>query len=193
MAEEKIKTTRSDSLLGPRMPLSMKLTLANFGLVLLIAATVWQSLCTWRFYEDRQATIYLPPVAVAAPQLDDLPRVMAPSIREYAIITKSILFFPDRGSSPAPEPKIMPPFSGTLRGVIDLGNDPIVLMSEQFGGEVHALRPGGRVGSFTLVAVNRDELVLEWEGEYLRLPVRQWMSRRPSGSPQATWAQGTAR
>jgi hypothetical protein len=158
------------------MSRNTRLIIVDLVLVLLIAWLGWQLFCLWLFYQDRETAMYLPPVAMASPPFEPLPRVLPVSIQEYAIITKSPLFVADRSPSvleEPEEPKIMPSFSGKASGVIDLGNGPIVLLSEQSASQTLRLRLGERVGPFKLVAANRDEIVLEWEGEYLRLPVRQ--------------------
>lgn len=164
---------RPRPLLGPPMRLKMRLAVVNLGLVVLIAAVSWQLYYKWVHYRIREATLYLSPVTIAPPGLDPLTSVQSPSASEDAIITESMLFASDRVSTIVSEPKIMPPFSGRLSGVGELGDGSFAIMCEQFGAKERVLRTGDRVGPFTLVSIDSEGVVLEWEGQQLRLVVRQ--------------------
>jgi hypothetical protein len=52
-----------------------------------------------------------------------------------------------------------------FHGLLDLGDGPIAIMSDGPKGPHRDYQPGDKVGAFKLVAVNNDELVLEWEGQ----------------------------
>jgi hypothetical protein len=61
----------------------------------------------------------------------------------------------------------MPPLP-LFHGVMNLGDGPTAIMSEKKGAPHRDFRPGESIGDFKLVAVNREEIVLEWDGQQIR-------------------------
>jgi hypothetical protein len=64
-----------------------------------------------------------------------------------------------------------------FHGVLDLGDGPMAIMSEGPKGPHRDYQPGDKVGAFKLVAVNNDELVLEWEGKTIVKKVDEALDR----------------
>ena len=64
-----------------------------------------------------------------------------------------------------------------FHGVVDLGDGPMAIMSEGPKGPHRDYQPGDKVGAFKLVAVNNDELVLEWEGQTITKKVDEILDR----------------
>jgi hypothetical protein len=80
--------------------------------------------------------------------------------------------------APPPPPKPMPPFP-VAYGVMNLGGGPTAILSEKAGAEHHGYRAGEKIGEFKLVALNNHEIVLEWEGKYVKKTIEELADRRP--------------
>ena len=116
-----------------------------------------------------------PPLPVAEP-----PVVTAAS---YLEIAQKMLFAPDRNSQvildppkPPDPPKPIPPLPG-VHGVMDLGDGPIVMMSEKQGARSRAVRPGETIGAFKLVSVDSEDLVLSWEDRTVKKKLQELIDR----------------
>jgi hypothetical protein len=62
-------------------------------------------------------------------------------------------------------------------------------MSEKVNTEHQGVRTGEKVGEFTLVAVTRDEITLEWDGKQITKPIDEMIDRaakEPASPPPAT-------
>src|SRR5713226_56381 len=136
-----------------------------------IVAAVWQLRQDWlnaRLREQGMAhhgVTAAPPVSISHPSLEP---VIATS---YAEIAQKMLFSKDRNPEVVvevvpPAPKPMPPLP-LLYGVMNLVDGTTVIMSEKSGATHQGVRPGDKVGQFTLVAVNNQEITLEWDGKTL--------------------------
>jgi hypothetical protein len=69
-------------------------------------------------------------------------------------------------------PKPVPPFP-VAYGVMDLGSGPTVILGEKPGAPSRGYALGEKVGEFTLVAMENDEVVFEWEGKQFRKNLRE--------------------
>jgi len=167
--------------------LKRKLLLLNLALVALAAAGIWQLRSSWQVEKRReQATLHkavkaLPPPAVA-------PLATLPPVRpaDYLDIAQKDLFTRDRNptvvvETKAPPPKPMPPLP-VFHGVLNLGDGPTVILSEKKTSPHRDFRPGEKVGEFTLVAVNSDEIVLEWDGKQIRKRLEELEDRSGAGT-----------
>jgi hypothetical protein len=101
----------------------------------------------------------------------------------YLEIAQKMLFAPDRNSQvildppkPPDPPKPIPPLPG-VHGVMDLGDGPIVMMSEKPGTRDRAVRPGESIGVFKLVSVDSEELVLSWEDRTIKKKLQDLIDR----------------
>lgn len=105
-----------------------------------------------------------------------LPPVEAPvKVAGYADIARKMLFSEDRSSAvaielPPPKAASMPPLP-FFHGVIDLGQGPMAILSEGTNGSHRDYQPGDQAGAFKLLAVNNEELVLQWEDQIIRKKV----------------------
>jgi hypothetical protein len=90
-----------------------------------------------------------------------------------------------------------------FHGVLDLGDGTMAIMSEGPKGPHRDYQPGDKVGEFKLVAVNNEELVLEWEGQTITKKVDEILDRTTvvppvpgpaaaAGSPAATCGKAPA-
>ena len=70
-------------------------------------------------------------------------------------------------------------------GVMNLGDGPTAILSEKPGAQHRSYRAGEKVGPFKLVALNNRELVLEWEGKYVKKTIEELTDRKPIVVQQA--------
>jgi hypothetical protein len=70
-----------------------------------------------------------------------------------------------------------------VRGVLNI-DGPTAIMSEKAGGGQKEVRPGENFGEFKLVAVNTEEIVLEWNGQQVKRNVAE-LRDRSSSEPAA--------
>jgi hypothetical protein len=82
---------------------------------------------------------------------------------------------------------------------MDLGDGPIVMMSEKPGARDRAVRPGETIGVFKLVSVDSEELVLSWEDRTVKKKLQDLIDRgvvdggsAPSGGQSASAPAGAA-
>ena len=100
----------------------------------------------------------------------------------YIDIAQKMLLSKDRNPTviveppPAPPPKPMPPLP-VFHGLLDVGDGPTAILSEKPGAPHHDFRPGEQVGEFKLVAVNREEITLEWDGQMITKKVDDILDR----------------
>jgi hypothetical protein len=161
----------------------------DLALVAGIVAAVWQFRQDWWNARLREQGVVHhrvtapPPVSISRPSLEP---VLATS---YAEIAQKMLFSKDRNPEvivevAAPPPKPMPPLP-LLYGVMNLLDGTTVIMSEKSGATHQGVRPGGKVGPFTLVAVNNQEITLEWEGKTVTKDIHEMIDRSSSQAPPA--------
>jgi hypothetical protein len=73
-----------------------------------------------------------------------------------------------------------------VHGVMDIGDGPIVLMSDRPGSRHRGIRPGEMIGDFKLVSVNREELVLAFEDRTVKKKLQELMDHSGDSGPAAT-------
>ena len=101
------------------------------------------------------------------PPYSPLPVAQPLTAAAYAEIVEKHLFSADRNPTvivdvtpPPPMPELP-----TFYGVMNLGDGTLAIMSAKPGQSPREVRLGEKVGEFTLLAANRDEVVLEWDGK----------------------------
>jgi len=65
---------------------------------------------------------------------------------------------------PPPPPKPMPPLP-VYHGMMNLGDGPTAILSLTANTPNEPIRPGEKIGEFTLVSVSREGIDLEWDGK----------------------------
>lgn len=173
-----------------------KLLLLNLVLLLALGAAVWQLRQDWLAARAREQALLhrhvapppLPPVIFSKPA----DPVMAAS---FADIAQKMLFSKDRNPDVVVEvkaapPKPMPPLP-LLYGVMQLPGGATAIMSEKTGGRHLGIHPGDKVGEFTLLDVNRDDITLEWDGKQLVKKIDDLIDR--AGPQQAANEANTPR
>jgi len=122
------------------------------------------------------------------PRISPLPAPAPVKADGYSDIAQKMLFSRDRNPvvvvEPPPPPKVVPmPPLPLFHGVVDLGDGPMAIMSVGPKGPHRDYQPGDKVGDFKLVAVNNEELVLEWEGKTITKQVDEILDRSTAAPP----------
>jgi hypothetical protein len=167
-----------------------KLLWANLALLALCVAGAVHLRRAWIEAHTREQGVLrkrIPPAP--PPSMTPLPATEPVKAAGYNDIAQKMLFSKDRNSvvvvEPPPPPKAIPmPALPLFHGVLDLGDGPMAIMSEGPKGPHRDYQPGDKVGAFKLVAVNNEELVLEWEGQTITKKVDEILDRS-TGAPPA--------
>jgi hypothetical protein len=165
------------------------LLLTNLVLLALTAACAEHLRREWVEARTSERAVLQRRIAPVQPPFTALPPAAAPiQAADYLDIARKMLFSRDRNSAvalePPPPPRAVPmPPIPLFHGVLDLGDGPIAIMSEGTKGPQRDYQPGDKVGAFTLVALNNEELVLEWEGKTITKRVDEMLGRRTAARP----------
>lgn len=173
--------------------MNRKLWLLNFALIALIAAAGWRLRKEAADFHARERATLQKKIPAATPPAQPAatpaPTVTASS---YLDIAQKMLFSKDRNSQvildppPPPEkPKPLPPLPA-VHGVMNLGDGPIVMMSDKPGSRHRGVHPGETIGDFKLVSVTDDELVLGWEDRTVKKKLQDLISRGGDESGSAS-------
>ena len=161
-----------------------KLWLLNILLVAAIALAGWQLRKEARELHAReQATLDThPPVPAPPAQPPPAPPPMVTGAA-YLKIAEEMLFSKDRNSKvivdppkPPDPPKPLPPLP-VVHGVMDIGDGPIVMMSEKSGGRHRGVHVGEKIGEFKLVSVYKNDLVLGFEDRTVKKTLQELIDR----------------
>jgi hypothetical protein len=154
-----------------------------FALVIFSASMLRQRMLESRVREEALLKIRVP--VAPPPALAPVGTVTPASSASYMEVAQLLLFSKDRNSSiildppaPPPPPKPMPSLPISY-GVMDLGEGPTVILAEKAGAQHSGYRPGEKIGEFKLVALNNTEIVLEWEGKYVKRRIEELADRQP--------------
>jgi hypothetical protein len=109
----------------------------------------------------------------------------------YIDVAQKMLFDKSRNATvviekPAPPAPVPDPPLPAYHGQMNLGDGPMVIMSEGSGPH-KPIRRGEMIGAYKLVDVTRTELALEWSGKVIRKKVEELVDR--GGSPSQAPAQ----
>ncbi|HXI40807.1 MAG TPA: hypothetical protein VNH83_12550 [Bryobacteraceae bacterium] len=165
-----------------------KLLLLNAVLLVAIGAGVWRLREAWVAVRTREQAVLgrrMAPRSVDNATPD--PRIEPVLATSYANIAEKMLFAKDRNPTVVVEvkpevPKPMPKLPA-LYGVMNLLDGTTAIMSEKPDLKHVGVRPGDKIGEFTLVAVNRDEITLAWEGKEVTRKIDEMIDR--AGPAQA--------
>jgi hypothetical protein len=150
--------------------LRKKLLLLDLVLVALVALAATQLRDKWLGARKREQVVLgqklkqLPP-----PPYAPLAAVQPATAIAYAEIAEKDLFAGDRNPTVVREvvplpPKPMPGLP-VFYGAMDLGDGPLAMMSAKPGEMQREVRYGDKIGEFVLVALDRENIVLEWDGK----------------------------
>jgi hypothetical protein len=162
--------------------LKNKLLLLNAVLLVAIGAGVWRLREAWLAARTREEAVLhrrvTPPSPGSVPAGPRIEPVLATS---YADIAEKMLFAKDRNPTVVvevkPEPPKPMPKLPALYGVMNLLDGTTAIMSEKPEMKHVGVRPGDKIGEFTLVAVNRDEITFSWDGKEVTRKIDDMIDR----------------
>ena len=162
----------------------------NFVLLLAVGAATWRLREDWIAARVRERALLHQTVKPLLPPPVIFTKPVEPVVAtSYAEIVQKMLFSKDRNPTvvipvaPPPAPKPMPPLP-LLYGVMNLVDGTTAIMSEKAGAKHRGVRLGEKVGEFTLVAVTRDEITLDWEGKEINKRIEEMIDRgAPASGP----------
>jgi hypothetical protein len=165
--------------------LRRRLWLLDLALIALIALAATALRQRWLEGRAREETLLKQIVPAApAPPLPPLPGVQPSQAAEYLSVAQQMVFSRDRSPTvildppPAPPPpKPMPPLP-VAYGVLNLGEGPLIILSEKSGAQHRGYKAGEKIGEFKVHAFNNREIVLEWEGKYVKKTIEELSDRR---------------
>ena len=163
-----------------------KLLLANLALLALSVAGGMHLRREWTEAHAREGDVLRKRMRLAPPPpISPLPAAAPVKADGYSDIAQKMLFSRDRNPvvvvEPPPPPKVVPmPPLPLFHGVVDLGDGAMAIMSVGPKGPHRDYQPGDQVGDFKLVAVNNEELVLEWDGKTITKNVDEILDRSTS-------------
>jgi hypothetical protein len=150
--------------------LKSKLLLLNAALLVAIGAGVWRLREAWVAVRAREIAVLhgrVTPKSIGGATTGS--RIEPVVATSYAEIAEKMLFAKDRNPTVVvevkPEPPKPMPKLPALYGVMNLLDGTTAIMSEKPEMKHVGVRPGDKIGEFTLVAVNRDEITFTWEGK----------------------------
>jgi hypothetical protein len=171
--------------------LKKKLLLLDLVLLAAVAVVAIQARDKWREASKREQVMLgrklkpSPPPPYAA-----LAAVAPLSAAAYVDIVEKNLFSTDRNPTVivevAPPPKM--PELPVFFGAMNLGDGPVAMMSVKSGETQQQIRYGEKIGEFVLVAVNRDQIILEWDGKQITKSPSDLSPKEPASNRTAAAA-----
>ena len=178
-----------------------RLWLLNVVLIAALAGGAWRLRKERQDFRARKQATLAAKVPAAAPA--PAPPAAAPpavTASSYLDIAQKMLWARDRNSQvivdppkPPEPPKPLPPLPA-VHGVMDLGDGPIAMMSDQPGARHRAIHPGEMIGKFKLVSVDSEEMTLAFEDRKVTKKLQELIDRGKDSAPPAGGAavQGAA-
>lgn len=172
----------------------MKTRLRILNLILLIACgfVVFQVRANHMEAKAREERTFQPQVkASAATDVKVVPVPAAPPPSTYVEVATRMLFAQDRNPNvveekkPEPEPKKMPPLP-VLYGVINFGDGPIAMLSEDAGSKQGSFKAGDSIGEFKLVKISKEKITFLWDGQEIEKTADQLKSQAKAPAKAST-------
>lgn len=172
----------------------MKTRLRILNLILLIACgfVVFQVRANHMEAKAREERTFQPRVkASAAADVKVVPVPAAPPPSAYVEVATRMLFAQDRNPNvveekkPEPEPKKMPPLP-VLYGVINFGDGPIAMLSEDAGSKQGSFKAGDSIGEFKLVKISKEKITFLWDGKEFEKTADQLKSQEKAPAKKST-------
>jgi hypothetical protein len=174
--------------------LKRKLILLNLALAGLIGAAAWQLRIQWLAAKQHEKDVLSVKVKPGAPPMYVAPPPAQPVVpAQYLDVANKDLFSKDRNPNvvvepppPPPPPKPMPALP-LVKGILNI-DGITAIMSESGKAAQKEIRPGEQIGEFKLLAINNQEIVLEWEGQEVRRKLEEVMDHtipEPAPAPAA--------
>jgi hypothetical protein len=172
--------------------LRRRLWLVDLALLVLVVLAATALRQRWADGRGREEALLKRIVPVPGPPvIAPLPKQAPSTAAQYLEVAEKMVFSRDRNPTvildppaPPPPPKPMPQLP-TAYGVMDLGDGPTAILREKPGAEHRGYRAGEKIGEFKVVAFNNVEIVLEWEGKYVRKNLQELADHQPTVQQQA--------
>jgi hypothetical protein len=177
--------------------LNRKIVLLNLLLVALVLWLGWTLEGKWKQEEARRLEVLKQVIrSITVPPPPPVPAVQRPVAAEYLDVAQRTLFTKDRNpnvvveAAPAPPPPPPVPPLPVYRGQMSIG-EPVVFLATGPNDE-KGYRKGDTVGKFKLVAFDRDNITLEWDGKDLEHKLTDLAAKEPQVVQQAPAAAAPA-
>jgi hypothetical protein len=151
--------------------MKQRLLLLDLLLLVLVVLAGWLLKQRWEAAHKREMAMLQQRIpSIPAPSLMPLVPVVPVTGAMYDDVAQNMLFSRDRNPNiivdpPAPPPPSPPvPPLPKAHGVIQFGEQPQVILSEDAGGAEKSYSPGDEIGPFKLLAVNTTHILFEWNG-----------------------------
>ncbi len=144
-----------------------RLLLLNLTLLVATGAGVWRLRENWQAARAREQLVLHRRLAPKPPgPMPASPPIESVVATSYADVAQKMLFAKDRNPTVVVEvkpeaPKPMPKLPA-LYGVMNLLDGSTAIMSEKPETQHVGVRPGDKIGEFTLIAISRDEVTFGW-------------------------------
>jgi hypothetical protein len=162
--------------------LKNRLLLLNLTLLVATGVGVWRLRENWLAARAREPLILYRSVAARpAGPIPASPPISGVLATSYADVAQKMLFAKDRNPTVVVEvkpvaPKPMPKLP-VLYGVMNLLDGSTAIMSEKPEMQHVGVRPGDKIGEFTLVAITRDDVIFGWEGKEVTKKIDEMIDR----------------
>lgn len=172
----------------------MKTRLRILNLFLLIACglVVWQVRASHLEMKAREQKTFAPKAkSGTAEEVKITPVPPAPPPSSYVDVATRMLFAQDRNPNvveekkPEPEPKKMPPLP-VLYGVINFGDGPIAMLSEDASAKQGSYKVGDTIGEFKLVKISKEKITFLWDGQEIEKTADQLKSQAKPAPKKAS-------
>lgn len=157
--------------------------LLDLALAALVCFLVFEMRREWvEAHARAQAFLSTAITQVPAQRLAALPKVSPLAAIAYAEVAQLNLFSKDRNPQVVIDvepPKVKPtPAFPVARGVLLWpGSPPVVVLSLRPGGAQKGYRTGERIGDWTIVSVDNQYVVFEWDGKQFKKRIDELMDR----------------
>ncbi|MCC6262341.1 MAG: hypothetical protein IT169_02100 [Bryobacterales bacterium] len=172
----------------------MKTRLRFLNLILILACgfTVWQVRANHLEMAARERKTF-EPRAKSSPagevKIVPIPPAEPPSA--YVEVATRMMFAQDRNPNvveekkPEPEPKKMPALP-VLYGVINFGDGPIAMLSQDDSGKQGSYKVGDTIGEFKLVKISKEKITFSWDGQEIEKTADQLKAQAKSAPKKTT-------
>ncbi len=169
--------------------MNRKIVLLNMLLVALVLWLGWTLRARWQEEEARRLQVLKQVIrSVTVPPPPPVPPIQRPVAAEYLDVAQRTLFTKDRNPNvvidtppPPPPPPPVPPLP-IYRGQMAIG-EPVVFLATGPNDE-KGYHKGDTVGKFKLIAFDRDNITLEWDGKNLEHKLAELAAKEPQAIQQ---------
>lgn len=169
-----------------------RLRILNVFLLLCCALVAWQMRANHVEASSRmEKTFHSTAKAAPAGEVSVEAVAAAKPASAFSEVAMRTMFAQDRNPNvveekkPEPEPKKMPPLP-VLHGVINFGDGPMAMMSEDAGAKQGSYKAGDSIGEFKVVNVSKEKITFEWDGKEVVKTAAELKSQTPAPAKKST-------